>query len=593
MPGANLTTPKKRSPTSDNKSANFKASPEAHVTESATIASAVPESPPNKKENVSVEIAFAELASKDFMAVESEGVERVAIEPEGVKCEPVEPVEPNFNEAEPIAAKHVHSKPAQHEHIDLIEPKAADFEPVEPERIELEYNVSDTEPESIVPKTLEPRINEPEAAETDPVDSEPAESAEPERNELESMVPETASETIVPQTLKHNSVEDKSLIPEPIDSEFVEPQSLKLGSTKPEFVEAETIIPKPIDPEFEEPEPLEPEFIEPSIKPVSAEPRTSEATFNGTIFAEPPLTLVESLQNAGVQESALSTFLPSNSSMQLADARPMSAGPHDASDGEPFSAANVGLGTARRLVFGKYLNSQKPGSFYCISSAGNSPVTPQPATFPKYHYPDLDVLTPENKEILDLAIKGECSVKQPKSKVVPVVEPVFSTKSVIYTYDGKDAHEVLGDRCPRPLTLADHPHLNKCVQEGHNFSCAFCKVSIPATMDVDGPVICPGCGPCSEVRYCSKSHLLSDILEHYHVCGTQPGNYPLAWDKLPRHYALQYPYIKPVGHKMTQQCFKQMAFCLNIDSDGAIEAPYKSYYEVSYRSDPSAPLYSN
>jgi hypothetical protein len=70
-------------------------------------------------------------------------------------------------------------------------------------------------------------------------------------------------------------------------------------------------------------------------------------------------------------------------------------------------------------------------------------------------------------------------------------------------------------------------------------------------------------------------------MDHYKTCGTSKGIYPLMWSLLPIHYQSLFPYIKHLTGTMSAECFRQMAHCLVIDSDGIIENPFKAYFNVS------------
>jgi hypothetical protein len=307
------------------------------------------------------------------------------------------------------------------------------------------------------------------------------------------------------------------------------------------------------------------------LKPFKKKVKMSDTSEFTLATAANPLTdtssLVESLRDAGVDGNALSSLVPTltMSSTHL-----------------PLPNAGAG----QRSFAGKNLDLRRANNL--PTSAGNSPVPPQPEKTPVYHYPPPDVLTRENQEILDLIIKGPPYKKYrrvPKAAGQEEIEPVtvaFVTKKpVITTYDGKDAYEVLGDRCPAPLTLKDHPSVNKCIQPGAIFNCAYCRVEISGNSEPEKGIICPGCGPCSEIRYCQRSHLLADSINHFEICGKKSGNYPLMWSELPIHYQSLYPYIKPLKGTMTAQCFRQMAHCLVINSDGIIEHPFKAYFNVN------------
>lgn len=298
---------------------------------------------------------------------------------------------------------------------------------------------------------------------------------------------------------------------------------------------------------------------------------TSETTLATTIT---PLTdtfsLVESLRDAGVDDDALSSLVPRASAMTMSSTHLRL--PNASSSHRAFAGKNLNVRRANNLP----------------TSAGNSPVPPQPEREPVYHYPPPDVLTPENQEILDLIIKGPPYKKYPRvpkaagqEETQNIITAFVTKKPAITTYDGNDAYEVLGERCPAPLTLKDHPNVNKCIHLGEIFHCVYCRVEISGNAEAEKGIICPGCGPCSETRYCQRSHLLADSINHFEVCGQKPGTYPMMWSELPLHYQSLYPYIKPLTGTMTAQCFRQMAHCLVINSDGIIQHPFKAYFEVS------------
>lgn len=318
---------------------------------------------------------------------------------------------------------------------------------------------------------------------------------------------------------------------------------------------------------------------------------TSEAPSVSLGNITKPATPVEDPKDTSATESTTTAApVPKTPSQSTADVQSVSsADPLNVSGYDIISLARpmiIGRGIHRPSFSGKDLDTKKAARI--SASVGHSPVTPDSqAPSPTYHYPGPDILTKENQEILNLIIRGPIKKEVTEELVLageensqPIVKE-FYTRPKFITYDGKDAYEVLGDRYPRPLTLRDHPHLNKFLQKGKVFACAYCHDSIPATTNAEGLVICPGCGPCSDVRYCKKSHLLADSMTHAQVCGTTPANYPLSWEQIPPHYALKFPYIKPPGGPMTMQCFRQMAYCLIVDSDGIIESPFKAYFEVS------------
>ncbi|KAL4735714.1 hypothetical protein BDV11DRAFT_208264 [Aspergillus similis] len=70
--------------------------------------------------------------------------------------------------------------------------------------------------------------------------------------------------------------------------------------------------------------------------------------------------------------------------------------------------------------------------------------------------------------------------------------------------------------------------------DSHGFPCA--KTGCPAHCNLwDGAtVICPKCGPYSETRYCSRTHLLQDIKTHWPICGQAVFTYPCKDSNIPR-----------------------------------------------------------
>jgi hypothetical protein len=174
---------------------------------------------------------------------------------------------------------------------------------------------------------------------------------------------------------------------------------------------------------------------------------------------------------------------------------------------------------------------------------------------------------------------------RPKKPAVDLGEyQGWATKPTVITFDNKDGYEVLGDRCPPPLTLADHPELNKFLKPGYMFKCAYCQCKTSEDLHIEKAIVCPGCGPCSDIRYCQKSHLLADILEHQKVCGTQSGTFPVLVHMFPDHYKSLYPYIRPTEGSKTPECFRQMAYCMIVKHDGEIENPFLAFYNVSISS---------
>ena len=67
-------------------------------------------------------------------------------------------------------------------------------------------------------------------------------------------------------------------------------------------------------------------------------------------------------------------------------------------------------------------------------------------------------------------------------------------------------------------------------------------------------VICPGCGPHSYVRYCSKQHLYDDLQYHwlYH-CGQHEITDPIDRSTIRPHQDLIRPYVVNNGHNLIER----------------------------------------
>ena len=200
--------------------------------------------------------------------------------------------------------------------------------------------------------------------------------------------------------------------------------------------------------------------------------KMSEATearlANNVAHLSHTFSLVESLRDAGVEDNAMSSLVSRAAVMAMR------------SFDLPLPNTD---GVRLRAFGGKHLDVRRAN--LSPRSAGNSPVPPQPEREMVYHYPPPDVLTPENQEILDLIIKGPPYKKYPRvptaadqQKIQSIAADFMTKKLPVVNYDGKDAYEVLGDRCPVPLTLRDHPNVNKCIQQGEIFRCAYCRIEI-------------------------------------------------------------------------------------------------------------------
>ncbi|KAE8355812.1 hypothetical protein BDV28DRAFT_162388 [Aspergillus coremiiformis] len=92
--------------------------------------------------------------------------------------------------------------------------------------------------------------------------------------------------------------------------------------------------------------------------------------------------------------------------------------------------------------------------------------------------------------------------------------------------------------------------------DSHGFPCA--KVGCEKRCNLwDGAtVICPRCGPFSEIRYCSEEHLVEDIKWHWLYCGQMTFEHPCRENSIPRDVKhgpplvpCLHPYDTPERHR--------------------------------------------
>ncbi|KAI9681324.1 MAG: hypothetical protein M1817_002607 [Caeruleum heppii] len=73
------------------------------------------------------------------------------------------------------------------------------------------------------------------------------------------------------------------------------------------------------------------------------------------------------------------------------------------------------------------------------------------------------------------------------------------------------------------------------------FKCSYCDA--PCYDHNPATVLCNGCGPYSDTRYCSLKHLMFDASPHWDVCGLTTMRERFDISTLPSRYALQFPAI--------------------------------------------------
>ncbi|KAL3254694.1 hypothetical protein ABHI18_008774 [Aspergillus niger] len=84
--------------------------------------------------------------------------------------------------------------------------------------------------------------------------------------------------------------------------------------------------------------------------------------------------------------------------------------------------------------------------------------------------------------------------------------------------------------------------------DSHGFPCAKAHCEKRCNLWDGATVICPRCGPYSEVRYCSRAHLLEDIKPHWLYCGQMVFQHPCRETSIPRRVRAGPPLIPCLHH---------------------------------------------
>lgn len=69
--------------------------------------------------------------------------------------------------------------------------------------------------------------------------------------------------------------------------------------------------------------------------------------------------------------------------------------------------------------------------------------------------------------------------------------------------------------------------------DSHGFPCSAVDCNRRCNLWDGRSVICPRCGPFSEIRYCSRDHLLKDVETHWAFCGQQAFTHPCHESSIP------------------------------------------------------------
>ncbi len=95
------------------------------------------------------------------------------------------------------------------------------------------------------------------------------------------------------------------------------------------------------------------------------------------------------------------------------------------------------------------------------------------------------------------------------------------------------------------------------------FECALANCRKVLKDHVRSTLLCNGCGPYTDVRYCSKEHLFEDCQTHWKICGLAPPR--VVWDAwtMPSRYRRRYPAIRNIRGRRTPERQRQQAYSIH------------------------------
>ncbi|OOF98140.1 hypothetical protein ASPCADRAFT_13305, partial [Aspergillus carbonarius ITEM 5010] len=131
--------------------------------------------------------------------------------------------------------------------------------------------------------------------------------------------------------------------------------------------------------------------------------------------------------------------------------------------------------------------------------------------------------------------------------------------------------------------------------DSHGFPCAKHDCDKRCNLWDGATVICPRCGPYSEIRYCSKAHLLEDIKAHWLYCGQLTFRHPCRETSVPKAVRAGPPLI-PCLHPYDMPERHRQAVYFNVNArqgDYFVFADWADYVKAGLPEDKGAVRCSN
>lgn len=164
--------------------------------------------------------------------------------------------------------------------------------------------------------------------------------------------------------------------------------------------------------------------------------------------------------------------------------------------------------------------------------------------------PSLPILTPESSFTLN---------SQGSQTTPTIAEPSSPSRSQIFSNSSARPSSSLSTQSSpstRARVLTQKPEGFFWQLDSHGFPCAASGCDQRCNLWDGSTVICPKCGPYSEIRYCSKDHLLEDVKWHWLYCGQATFEHPCRENSIPQEVRdgvplipCIHPYDMPERHR--------------------------------------------
>ncbi|ODM23277.1 hypothetical protein SI65_00866 [Aspergillus cristatus] len=166
---------------------------------------------------------------------------------------------------------------------------------------------------------------------------------------------------------------------------------------------------------------------------------------------------------------------------------------------------------------------------------------------------------PKLSPIQEISRQDTLSPKSETSSTAITTDPPSPARSIDSGQFFKHASSISTQSSPTPsaattttagttITRKQKPSDFFYQLDSHGFPCASSTCDNRCNLWDGTSVICPKCGPYSEIRYCSKAHLLEDIKWHWAYCGTMSFEYPCKDSSIPREIRVDTPCLIPCMH---------------------------------------------